>query len=184
MAFPPKNKRSSKIMSGSTVSCPCSLRGGAHDSISRAHILRDHCYCEAVHTSATEQSKLDLGGDSLQTRGRVGVRKLTPTCGQAWEPSRRLRSGLPPDQRKGGTNAPLLCLPVPLTRKVPALPILCYTEYTVLSPPCAHAHTGHCAHCCAQGAPADMAQAAGAHTRVHAPLPRARALCGLCALLS
>lgn len=89
--------------------CPCSPRGGrgVDDSVSRAHILRDHCYCEAVHTSVTEQSKLDLGGDSLQERGRVGVCKLTPTCGQAWEPPRRLRSGLPPDQRKEGTNAPV-----------------------------------------------------------------------------
>lgn len=48
----------------------------------------------------------------------------------------------------------------------------------------ARAHTGHRMHCCAQGAPADMAPAAGAHTRVHAPLPRARALCGLRVLLS
>lgn len=108
--IPPRRTRDAlKLCLVPQYPCPCSPRGGrgVDDSVSRAHILRDHCYCEAVHTSATEQSKLDLGGDSLQERGRVGVCKLTPTCGQAWEPPRRLRSGLPPDQRKEGTNAPV-----------------------------------------------------------------------------
>lgn len=132
-------------MPGSTLSLsllPMGV-GGADDSVLRAHIFNDHGY-EEVHTSDAEQSKRDLGGDSLQKGGRVGSPKtVMPSSGQVCEPPHRLRSGLPPDQRKKEQMRQSLS-PSSSALDKEGLRCICtvlYQNARYCHSPCAHTHT-------------------------------------------